>query len=62
VFELLTMNEEIRSAVIAGKSSTQIAAIARSNGMITLGQDATRKVEAGITTEAEAARVSMDLY
>ncbi len=62
VFELLAMNEEIRSAVIAGKSSTQIAAIARSNGMVTLGQDATRKVEAGITTEAEAARVSMDLY
>ena len=60
VYELLTMNEEIRSAVIAGKSSTQIAAIARNNGMTTLAEDAARKVAAGITTEQEAARISID--
>jgi type II secretory ATPase GspE/PulE/Tfp pilus assembly ATPase PilB-like protein len=54
------MNEEIRSAVIAGKSSTQIAAIARNNGMSTLAEDAARKVTDGITTEQEAARISID--
>ncbi len=60
VFELLTMDEEIRSAVIAGKSSTQIAAIARKNGMTTLADDAARKVANGITTEQEAARISIN--
>ena len=60
VFELLTMNEEIRSAVIAGKSSTQIAAIARKNGMTTLSEDAARKVKSGNTTEQEIARISID--
>jgi type II secretory ATPase GspE/PulE/Tfp pilus assembly ATPase PilB-like protein len=60
VYELLSMNEEIRSAVISGKSSTQIAAIARNNGMTTLAEDAARKVAAGITTEQEAARISID--
>ena len=54
------MNEEIRSAVISGKSSTQIAAIARKNGMTTLSDDAARKVADGIINEQEAARISID--
>ncbi len=57
IFELLTMNDDIRRAVNEHADSTQIAAIARRHGMRSLREDGEAKAAAGITTPAEVARV-----
>jgi len=57
IFELLVVDDEIRQAINEHQDSTRIAAIARRHGMRTLREDGELKVRAGITTEAEVARV-----
>lgn len=57
IFEMLTVNDEIRHAINERRDSTEIAAIARRHGMRPLREDGTRKVAEGITTAAEVARV-----
>lgn len=56
IFELLRMNDELRQAVIRRAPSTELAEIARRNGMTPLIEDGRAKVAAGITTEQELAR------
>ena len=57
VFELLTMNDEIRDLTLAKASSESISKAAQRNGMQTMRQHALKKVLQGLTTIEEAAGV-----
>ena len=60
-FELLILNDEIRSAVNRNASSSELEAIAVKHGMITLKQDGEAKVAAGVTTAEELRRSTAEL-
>ncbi|RTH26107.1 type IV pilus assembly ATPase PilB [Thermus scotoductus] len=53
IHELLVVDEEIRHAIVAGKSATEIKKIARRKGMKTLREDGIFKAFQGITTLEE---------
>ena len=57
VFEVLVVNDEIRTAVNAGASITALRTLARRNGMGSMARDARRQVAQGVTTPHEAGRV-----
>jgi len=57
VFELMTMNSEIRELVVKRASADQIKEAAIANGMITLAEDALAKAKAGVTDVEEILRV-----
>lgn len=57
IYELLTMNEEIRRLVLHHASTAEINKAAVSMGMVTLRQDGLRKVKQGITSIEEIMRV-----
>ncbi|MDE2750938.1 MAG: ATPase, T2SS/T4P/T4SS family, partial [Gemmatimonadota bacterium] len=57
VFEVLVVNDEIRSAVTAGASITALRTLARRNGMGSMARDARRQVAQGVTTPHEAGRI-----
>jgi type IV pilus assembly protein PilB len=57
VFELMTMNEELRNLVLRGVGMDQLREAAVRNGMRILGQDGVQKVLEGITTFEELLRV-----
>ncbi len=57
IFELLTMNGEIRELIVKRASADQIKEAAIANGMITLGEDAMRKARNGLTDIEEILRV-----
>jgi general secretion pathway protein E len=59
IFELMTMNDELRQAVNAREDSTVLTAIARKHGMRTLKEDGDLKVAKGLTTASEVTRVCM---
>ncbi|MBO4630841.1 MAG: type II/IV secretion system protein [Lentisphaeria bacterium] len=61
IFELLILNDEIRSAVNRNASSSELEAIAVKHGMITLKQDGEAKVAAGVTTLEELRRSTAEL-
>ena len=61
IFELLTMNDEMRSAVNSNLPSSELEALAIKHGMVTLQQDGERKVRDGITTAEELARSTAEL-
>ena len=61
IFELLFMNDELRSAVNRNASSSELEAIAVKHGMVTLQQDGEAKVAAGITTREELNRSTAEL-
>jgi len=56
IFEILTMSDPIRTMLSSQASSSQIREQALKEGMITMMNDAMRKVKAGITTPSEALR------
>jgi len=56
VFEIMTMNEELRRLLSAGASAVQIRAEAKKQGMVTMWRDGMLKVKAGITTPCEIMR------
>jgi type IV pilus assembly protein PilB len=56
IYEVLEVNDEIRSAVIAKSNASEIAQIAIKNGMTTMRQDGLEKVSLGITTVEELVR------
>jgi type II secretory ATPase GspE/PulE/Tfp pilus assembly ATPase PilB-like protein len=58
IYELLFMDEEIRSLILTRASSSAIAAKAMENGMKTLRNDGWKKVRAGKTTIEEVIRVT----
>jgi len=57
IFELLTMNGEIRELIVKRASADQIKEATIANGMITLGEDAMRKARNGLTDIEEILRV-----
>ena len=57
IYELMTINDELRHAINERKDTTELAAIARRHGMRSLREDGENKVQAGITTQTEVARV-----
>lgn len=61
IYELLVINEEIASAISKNSDSNVILNLAIKNGMKTIMQDGKEKVEAGITTASEIARVTINV-
>ncbi|MFW6156735.1 MAG: GspE/PulE family protein [Armatimonadota bacterium] len=57
IFELMTMNTEIRELIVKRASADQVKEAALANGMITLGTDALDKAMSGITDIDEILRV-----
>jgi type IV pilus assembly protein PilB len=59
IFETMTMSDAIREHVLARDAATTIAATAVAEGMRRLRDDALEKIRAGLTSAAEAARVTV---
>lgn len=60
IFEVMTMEENIRKAILEKKDSPEIAALAVANGMTTMMDDGIRKVLEGLTTIDEVLRVTKE--
>ncbi len=58
IFELLVMTTELRDMVFRGADASQIRSEAHGQGMITLQEDAVRKVLSGMTSIQEVLRVT----
>jgi general secretion pathway protein E len=58
VFEVLTINEEVRSLIGPRTSSTTLEKAAVQGGMTTMIEDAVAKCRAGVTSAAEVLRVT----
>ncbi len=59
LFELVSITERIREALVAKATTTSIEAIAREQGMQTLLQDGLSKCQRGITSLSEVMRVAL---
>jgi type IV pilus assembly protein PilB len=59
VYEVMQMSDAIRALVLARDTVGAIAAVAVSEGMRRLRDDALEKIRAGLTSAAEAARVTV---
>ncbi len=57
VFQVLTMNDRLREAVMRGESTSALRRIAQEDGMSSMVEDARRKVAEGVTTPHEISRV-----
>lgn len=57
VFEVLLVDDEMRTAVSSGASISSLRALARENGMGSMARDAMRKVAEGTTSPHEAGRI-----
>lgn len=57
VHEVLTFTDSLRQAVLDGMNTDQLRKLAREEGMITMYEDGMAKVEKGLTTREEVARV-----
>jgi len=57
IFEMMTMNTEIRELVVKRASADQVKEAALANGMVTLGMDALNKAISGVTDIDEILRV-----
>ena len=60
IYECLEMNSELRRMVLAGKHASEIQRAAVESGLMTLRNDASEKVIAGITTIEEVLRVTAE--
>jgi general secretion pathway protein E len=61
IYELLTVNDEIRSLIVKNSDSGKIRDAAKNNGMITLLEDGINKVRQGVTTLSEVLRVTQEV-
>ncbi len=59
IFELLSLNDDIRQLIHAGAPASELRAAARALGMRTLREDGLRKAADGLTTLSEVLRVTM---
>lgn len=57
LFELFTVSDVMRDAIMRGASRSELREIAAAEGMVSLRQDGWRKVESGLTTVEEVLRV-----
>ena len=60
IYELLKIDDDVRSAIISRSSAAAIRHIATSKGMRTLRDDALLKVKSGQTTIEEVIRVTTE--
>ena len=60
IFEMMELNEEIRSLIMANQDASKITGAARRNGMRTLREDGWLKVAIGATTADEVMRVTQE--
>ena len=60
IFELMTINDEVRASIMANSDASTLKTIARNHGMRTLREDGSLKVKRGITTVAEVTRVTRE--
>ena len=60
IFELMELNEELRSAIMRNEDASKITGIARRNGMRNLREDGWMKVAQGVTTPDEVIRVTQE--
>ena len=58
LYEVMLMSEEVRALALQRGSADQIAAVAVREGMRRLRDDGLEKVQAGLTSMAEIARVT----
>ena len=61
IFELLTVNDELRNALNRAADSSELESIAVRNGMISLAEDGDEKVNQGVTTRDEVTRAAASL-
>ena len=59
IYEVMTITEAIRSAILEKRRADDIKKIAINSGMITLRQDGWRKVNSGLTTPEEIMNVTV---
>lgn len=60
IHELFVLDESMHRAIINGADATELHAVARKAGMVTLYEDGLRKVAAGVTSLEEVMRVTQD--
>jgi len=60
IHELLVVDDEIRHAIVQGKSATELKELARRKGMRTLREDGVQKALQGITTLEEVMAKTVD--
>jgi general secretion pathway protein E len=60
IFELMELNEELRSIIMRNEDASIITAAARRNGMRNLRDDGWEKVARGVTTSDEVIRVTQE--
>jgi general secretion pathway protein E len=61
IFEMMELNDEIRTRVMANEDASLLAQAARRNGMRNLREDGWRKIRMGVTTVEEVVRVTQEL-
>jgi general secretion pathway protein E len=61
LFELLTIDEEMRRLILKNLDATRLRDLARQKGMRTLLEDGIDKVRAGVTTISEVLRVTQEV-
>ena len=57
VFEILTLDESLRNAIVDGKSKQELRKIVEQKGFVSMAQEAERLIRNGVTTVEEACRV-----
>lgn len=57
VHEVLTFTDSLRQAVLEGMGASRLRKLAREEGMVTMYEDGLEKVQRGLTTKEEVARV-----
>ncbi|MDA8155521.1 MAG: type II secretion system ATPase GspE [Actinomycetota bacterium] len=60
IFELITVNEDIRKLIVKKTGANEIKEAARKNGMKTLFEDGIDKIRGGVTTTSELLRVTQE--
>jgi len=60
IFELMELNEELRTSIMKNEDASILTAIARRNGMRNLREDGWAKVRRGVTTAEELMRVTQE--
>jgi len=60
IFELMTMEDNVRHLTDARKSSEEIKKAAQAGGMITLREDGIDKIKKGLSTIEEVLRITRD--
>jgi len=58
IYEIFTMNDELRQMVLRKEASSKLRTVARSYGMRTMGEDGIIKVKMGITTLDEVRSIT----